>query len=59
MDYKGKMAAMLRKHGAFNDMESKMMPQTDKSEYGQKLLQHSPITSKVEVQPYGMALKKS
>ena len=57
MNYNGKIAELLRK--PFNDMDAKMMPQMEKAEMGQKLLEHHPITSKVEVQPYGMALKKS
>lgn len=56
MNYNSKIAELLRR--PFNDINAKMMPQTDEKEYGQKLLEHHPITSKVEVQPYGMALKK-
>lgn len=57
MHYTGKLAEMLRR--PLNQLEEKMMPQMEKAEMGQKLLEHHPITSKVEVQPYGMALKKS
>lgn len=57
MNYTGKLAELLRK--PLNEIDAKMMPQTDEKEYGAKLLEHHPITSKVEVQPYGMALKKS
>ena len=57
MKYTGKLAEMLRK--PLNQLEEKMMPQMDKSKMGKKLLEHHPIESKVEVQPYGMALKKS
>jgi hypothetical protein len=57
MNYTGKIAEMLRK--PLNQLEEKMMPQMDKSKMGKKLLEHHPIESKVEVQPYGMALKKS
>lgn len=56
MNYTGKLAELLRR--PFNDIDAKMMPQTNEKEYGQKLLEHHPITSKIEVQPYGMALKK-
>lgn len=59
MKYSSKLADMLRKGAAFNQLEEKMMPQMEKSEMGQKLLEHHPAQSKVEVQPYGMALKKS
>ena len=57
MNYSGKLAELLRK--PFNDMDAKMMPQTDPKKYGQKLLEHHPIESKVEVEDYGMALKQS
>ena len=57
MNYTGKLAEMLRK--PMNDIDAKMMPQTNEKEYGAKLLEHHPINSKIEVQPYGMALKKS
>lgn len=57
MKYTGKLAEMLRR--PLNQLEEKMMPQTNEKEYGAKLLEHHPINSKVEVQPYGMALKKS
>ena len=57
MHYTGKLAELLRR--PLNQLEEKMMPQMEKEEMGQKLLEHHPITSKVEVQPYGMALKKS
>ena len=59
MKYSSKIAEMLRKHAAFNQLEEKMMPQMEESEMGQKLLEHHPIESKVKTQPYGMALKKS
>lgn len=59
MKYSSKLADMLRKGAAFNQLEEKMMPQMEKSEMGQKLLEHHSALSKVEVQPYGMALRKS
>ena len=57
MHYTGKLAELLRK--PMNDIDAKMMPQTNEKEYGAKLLEHHPMDSKVEVQPYGMALRKS
>ena len=57
MHYTGKLAELLRR--PLNQLEEKMMPQMEKEEMGKKLLEHHSITSKVEVQPYGMALKKS
>jgi hypothetical protein len=58
MRYLDTVVKMLRANTAFNDIEAKMMPQMEKSEMGAKLTEHHPITSKVETQPYGMALKK-
>lgn len=57
MNYTSKIAQLLRK--PFNDMDAKMMPQTDAKKYGKKLLEHHPIESKVDVQDSGMALKQS
>lgn len=54
MTYNSKIAELLRR--PFNDINAKMMP--NEKDYGEKLLEHRPINSKVEVQPYGMALKK-
>lgn len=59
MKYSSKITDMLRKTEAFNQLKEKMMSQMEKSEMGKKLLEHHPAESKVEVQPYGMALKKS
>jgi hypothetical protein len=59
MKYSSKLTDMLRKSEAFNQLKEKMMLQMERSEMGQKLLDHHPIESKVEVQSYGMALKKS
>lgn len=58
MHYLDTVVKMLRAKDAFNDIDAKMMPQMEKSEMGAKLTEHHPIMSKVEVQPYGMALKK-
>lgn len=57
MTYTSKIADLLRR-GPFSDMGAKMLPQTDPKKYGQKLLEHHPIESKVEVESYGMALEK-